>query len=93
MDKIKSISLMFPLYKDKSTVELMITKSSAVLKKLNSKYEIIIVDDGCPQNSGKLAEKIAKKFANINIFFHKKNLGYGAALKTGFKKFKNDWIL
>ena len=74
MKKIKSISLMFPLYKDKSTVELMITKSSAVLKKLNSKYEIIIVDDGCPQNSGKLAEKIAKKFANIKIFFHKKNL-------------------
>ena len=92
MKKIKSISLMFPLYKDKSTVELMITKSSAVLKKLNSKYEIIIVDDGCPQNSGKLAEKIAKKFANINIFFHKKNLGYGAALKTGLKKCKNDWI-
>ena len=92
MNKIKSISLMFPLYKDKSTVELMITKSSAVLKKLNSKYEIIIVDDGCPQNSGKLAEKIAKKFANINTFFHKKNLGYGAALKTGLKKCKNDWI-
>ena len=92
MKKIKSISLMFPLYKDKSTVELMITKSSAVLKKLNSKYEIIIVDDGCPQNSGKLAEKIAKKFANIKTFFHKKNLGYGAALKTGLKKCKNDWI-
>ena len=92
MKKIKSISLMFPLYKDKSTVELMITKSSAVLKKLNSKYEIIIVDDGCPQNSGKLAKKIAKKFSNIKIFFHKKNLGYGAALKTGLKKCKNDWI-
>ena len=92
MKKIKSISLMFPLYKDKSTVELMITKSSTVLKKLKSKYEIIIVDDGCPQNSGKLAKKIAKKFSNIKIFFHKKNLGYGAALKTGLKKCKNDWI-
>ena len=74
---------MFPLYKDKNTVELMIRKSSSVLKKLKRKYEIIIVDDGCPQNSGKLAKKIAKKFANIKIFFHKKNLGYGAALKTG----------
>ena len=92
MDKIKSISLMFPLYKDKSTVELMITKSSRVLKKLKRKYEIIIIDDGCPQVSGKLAIKIAKKFSNIKIFFHKKNLGYGAALKTGLKKCKNDWI-
>ena len=92
MSKIKSISLMFPLYKDKSTVEYMIKKSISVLKKLKSKYEIIIVDDGCPQNSGSLAKKIAKKIPNIKIFFHKKNLGYGAALKTGLKKCKNDWI-
>ena len=83
---------MFPLYNDKNTVELMIKKSSNILKKLKRKYEIIIVDDGCPQNSGKLAEKIAKKFSNVRIFFHKKNLGYGAALKTGLQKCKNDWI-
>ena len=92
MKKIKSISLMFPLYRDRNTVELMIKKSSNVLKKLNRKYEIIIVDDGCPQNSGALAVKIAKKYSNIKVFFHKKNLGYGAALKTGLKKCKNDWI-
>ena len=92
MNKIKSISLMFPLYKDKSTVKLMITKSSNVLRKLKRKYEIIIIDDGCPQNSGKLAREVAKKFTNIKIFSHKKNLGYGAALKTGLKKCKNDWI-
>ena len=92
MRKIKSISLMFPLYKDRSTVELMITKSINVLKKLKRKYEIVIVDDGCPQKSGKLAKKISKKFSNIKVFFHKKNFGYGAALKTGLKKCKNDWI-
>ena len=83
---------MFPLYKDKNTVELMISKSSSILKKLKIKNEIIIVDDGCPEESGKLALKIAKKFANIRVFFHKKNLGYGAALKTGLKKCRNEWI-
>jgi glycosyltransferase involved in cell wall biosynthesis len=92
MNKIKSISLMFPLYKDKSTVEFMIKKSVNVLKKFKKRYEVIIVDDGCPQNSGRLAKKIAKKIPNIKVFFHKKNLGYGAALKTGLKKCKNDWI-
>ena len=92
MKKMKSISLMFPLYKDKNTVEIMIKKSSRLLKKLKRKYEIIIVDDGCPEKSGELAFKISKKFSNIKIFFHKKNLGYGAALKTGLKKCKNDLI-
>ena len=66
MNKIKSISLMFPVYKDRNTVRLMIKKSLNVLKKLKIKYEIVIVDDGCPQNSGKLAKEIAKK---VNAYF------------------------
>ena len=72
MNKIKSISIVFPLYKDKNTVEIMIKKSLAVLKKFKKKYEIIIVDDGCPQNSGKLAAVIAKSLLTLKYFFTKK---------------------
>ncbi len=77
---------MFPLYKDKSTVELMITKSSNVLRKLKRKYEIIIIDDGCPQNSGKLAREVAKKFTNIKIFFHTKKFRLWSCIKNRFKE-------
>ena len=83
---------MFPLYKDRSTVKKMITKSLSILKKLTKNYEIVIVDDGCPEKSGQLAKKISKKTKNIKVIFHKKNLGYGSALKTGFKNCKKDWI-
>ena len=57
----KSISLVFPLYKDKSTVKIMISKSLNVLKKTKKKFEIIIIDDGWPQNSGKVAQAYSKK--------------------------------
>ena len=92
MNNINSISLVFPLYKDKHTVKLMIDKSLKTLKKIKKKFEIIIVDDGCPQNSGKIALSISKKIKNIKVFFHKKNLGYGAALKTGLKNSQYDWV-
>ena len=82
----KSVTLMFPLYKDKKTVKKMIFNSLKILKKVTKKYEIIAVDDGCPENSGEIAQKIAKKNKKIRVFFHKKNTGYGAAIKTGFKK-------
>ena len=62
MSKIKSISLMFPLYKDKSTVEFMIKKSISVLKKLKSKYEIIIVDDGCLKTLAVWLKQLLKKY-------------------------------
>lgn len=37
-------------------------------------------------------KKLTKKFKNIKVIFHKKNLGYGAALKTGLKYSRSQWI-
>ncbi len=92
MKNIKSLSIMFPLYKDKRTVNKMISKSCKILNKLKIKSEIVIVDDGCPERSGIHAKEISKNLKDIKIIFHKKNLGYGAAIKTGFKNCKYDWI-
>ena len=84
---------MFPLFKDRKTVKKMISKSTQILKKINIKNnEIILVDDGCPEKSGLHAKEIAKKYKNIKVIFHKKNLGYGAAIKTGLKNCKSEWI-
>ena len=92
MNNPKSISLVFPLYKDKSTIKIMISKSLKVLRKTKKKFELIIVDDGCPQNSGKIAQLYAKNNSKIKVYFHKKNRGYGAAIKTGIKKSKYECI-
>ena len=67
-------------------------KSNRLLKKLKVKSEIIIVDDGCPQKSGYYAKEISKKIKNLKVIFHKKNMGYGAAIKTGLKNCNNEWI-
>ena len=83
---------MFPLYKDSLTVEKMIIKSLKICKKITNNYEIVVVDDGCPEKSGLLAKKFTKKNKKIKVIFHKKNLGYGSALKTGFKNCKKKWI-
>ncbi len=92
MKNLKSVSILFPLYKDKKTVKKMILKSAKLLKKMKKKGEIIIVDDGCPENSGHYAKIISKKIKNVKVIFHKKNMGYGAAIKTGLKNCKNEWI-
>ena len=91
-NKSKSISLVFPLYKDKKSVKKMIYKSIKILKKVAKNYEIIAVDDGCPEKSGEIVKKYAKKNSKIKVIFHKKNLGYGAAIKTGLKKSKYECI-
>ena len=49
---------MFPVYKDSGTIKKMIYQSLKVLREVSRKFEIIIVDDGCPDQTGIIAKKI-----------------------------------
>ena len=55
MNKINSLSIVFPVYKDKETIEILIKKSIKLCSELLIDYEIIIVNDCCPDGSGKIA--------------------------------------
>ena len=94
MEKIiKSLSILFPVYNDKHTIETMIEKSQLLLEKFNIPSEIIIVNDGCKFGSKEEAERLASKFKNIVLINNQVNEGYGAAVKKGIKAAKYDWIL
>ena len=45
---------------------------------------IIVVDDACPQHSGKIVEEIADD--RIHLLYHEKNQGVGGAVLTGYQK-------
>ena len=92
MDK-PSIVIFFPVYDDEATVETVAMKSLQVLSDIASRYKVIIVDDGSPDKSGEIADELAEKYPDILSIRHKKNMGYGAALMTGFKHSAGyDWI-
>jgi len=46
------------------------------------RLEVIVVDDGCQDRT---AEIVAGMGGGVRLVRHKRNLGYGAALKTGFR--------
>ncbi len=80
-----SISVFFPCYNEQDNITRTVEKALAVLEKLNFDFEIIIVDDGSSDSTGRIAEKIANRNSRVKIVHHQRNLGYGAALKSGFK--------
>lgn len=93
MDK-PTIALFFPVYGDEETVEIVTEKARKVLSDVASDYKIIIVDDGSPDRSGEIADRLAAKYPDeIISIHHEKNRGYGAALQTGFKHSLDfEWI-
>ena len=86
------VSLFFPVYRDEATVERVTRKAIGVLEELAAEYEVIIVDDGSPDRAGVLADEIASADPRVRVIHHPKNLGYGEALRSGFRAARFDWI-
>jgi glycosyltransferase involved in cell wall biosynthesis len=82
---VVSISVFFPCYNEQDNVARTVERALAVLEKLNADFEIIIVDDGSSDSTGRIADKMANRDSRVKVVHHPSNLGYGAALQSGFR--------
>jgi glycosyltransferase involved in cell wall biosynthesis len=80
-----SISVFFPCYNEQENVGRTVEKALDVLEKLNADFEVIIVNDGSSDDTGRIADEMAVRHGRIKVVHHRDNLGYGAALQSGFK--------
>jgi glycosyltransferase involved in cell wall biosynthesis len=82
---INSISVFLPCYNEQDNVARTTQNALDALEGLNIDFEIIIVDDGSRDATAEIADKIAAKNSRVKVVHHHTNLGYGAALRSGFK--------
>ena len=76
------LSLITPVY----NIERLLPKTvESSLSQTFSDWEMILVDDGSPDNAGKICEEYALKDSRIKVI-HKKNAGLAAARNTGIRK-------
>ena len=81
------ISVVIPVFNEEKTIKEVIKK----VQEVDIEKEIIIVDDGSTDKTRDILDGIKEN--NIKIIFHKKNLGKGGALKTGFSNAVGDIII
>jgi glycosyltransferase involved in cell wall biosynthesis len=90
--KLSSLTAFFPCYNEEANVARMVAHVAEVLPKLAKKYEILIIDDGSTDKTGKIADRIAKRHEHVRVIHHPKNLGYGASLRTGIAEAQYEWV-
>ncbi|MCL5435090.1 MAG: glycosyltransferase family 2 protein [Patescibacteria group bacterium] len=92
-NKLPELSIFFPFWNEEENIEEVIKKAIPVADRIAKKWEIIMVDDGSSDGTLKIMEKLAKENSKLIVVSHKKNRGYGAALKSGFQKAKYKLII
>ena len=92
-DLIK-ISIIIPCYNEKNTLIKIINKIILSLNNYNFKsYEILIVDDGSSDGTTEIIKENFSIKNNFKTFFHDKNLGKGAAIKTAKNNLSGNIII
>jgi len=82
------ISIIVPCY----NVEAYLPKCvNSILEQTYKKIEIILVDDGSTDNSGKICDEYAQRDSRI-VVIHKTNGGQGEARNIAIECAKGEWI-
>lgn len=83
-----SLSIILPAYNEEENIRAAIADIQTFVMKRYRSYEIIVVNDGSTDRTKSIASLLSKKDQNIRLVNHTKNMGYGAALRSGFRTAK-----
>ena len=88
--KLIKISILIPCFNENNTINMIIDRVIKSLEVYNfTNYEIIIVDDFSNDGTREKLKKLSSH-EKIKIFYHSKNLGKGAAIKTAIAHIVGD---
>ena len=90
--EFESISLTLPCFNEAENVERVVANVLSVLSALPLRFEIVVVDDGSSDGTGRIADRLAAAHETVRVIHHPGNQGYGAALRAGLTSAKADII-
>ena len=82
------ISVIVPVYKAEKYLRRCV---DSILSQTLPDFELILIDDGSPDNSGRLCDEYAAKDQRIRVL-HQKNGGAAAARNAGLDAAAGEWI-
>lgn len=86
--KIPEISIIIPVYKSEQHLYKCL---NSIKSQTFTDYEVILVDDGSPDKSGKICDIFCHNDTRFKVI-HKNNEGVSKARNTGLKYAKGNWI-
>jgi glycosyltransferase involved in cell wall biosynthesis len=92
-DRLRSLTVVLPCHDEEDNVVSAIGDARVAAGQAAEEHEIVVVDDGSSDATGRLAAAAAAEDPRVRVVVHEHNRGYGAALRSGVAAARCDWIL
>lgn len=87
-----SITVFFPAFNDERSIGALVSDALDILPRLTDDFEVLVINDGSTDATLDVLEDFARQSTHVRVISHKRNRGYGAALRTGFSKASKELI-
>lgn len=94
-DALPLVTLVLPVYNEAALLRSNVLEILAHLESLRDRYrfEVLIINDGSRDDSGRIAEQLAAEYAIVQVIHHPKNFGLGQGMRTGFNHSRGDYVV
>ncbi len=87
------ISVVSPVYKAKKMVDILVAQLIETLSKITNDFEILLIDDGSPDNSWESIIESSKKDSRVKGIRLSRNFGQHNAITAGLDTCKGEWVV
>ena len=87
------ISIVIPLYNEEESLVELYGQIKSALDPSRYDFEILFIDDGSTDKSGSIIEELAETDSRVKAIRFQRNYGKAAALNTGFKRCRGDFVM
>jgi glycosyltransferase involved in cell wall biosynthesis len=88
-----SLSLVIPPFNEEANIEFVVRDALTTLPAFADDFEIIVVNDGSQDKTGEIVARLASADDRVRPVHHPRNRGYGAALTSGFRVSRGDFVM
>ncbi|MEY4962412.1 MAG: hypothetical protein RLZZ249_1109 [Actinomycetota bacterium] len=85
------LSIVTPVFNEAAGISTFLSELRSALDQLDVSYEVVLVDDGSTDSSAAIATEFGWK--QLRVLHHPINMGHQAALDTGIRSAKGEWVL
>ena len=90
--RLPALSYFFPAHNEAANLRGLVEEALGVLPGLAERFEVVIVNDGSRDATAAIADELAAAHPEVRAIHHATNLGYGAALRSGFAASRFDHL-
>ncbi len=87
-----SFSIVVCAYNEEKNIKDAWESVQKACENVTSNYEVILVDDGSDDSTGRIMEDLAKKDTHIIVLHNEVNKGFGYAFRRGIRKASKEYF-